>query len=195
MKLLVQDVELISSKRPINNAMPPPLRPWQRTLKLTNKDTNENRPLPVVILTQFDEIGHCGEVVKTDNAMKLMDFLPRNTNMNENRLLPVVMVVISLHVRVVSANDPANDTNTITITKFKYLKPLLRLKFKFLTDTFCKRFCKRFCTNTNTITTMNKPLFELMEKKDVELFVNTNVFLKWNTTEHDRRHEHRRYKR
>ena len=142
MKLLEKDVELISSKRPIDNAMlSPPLRPWQRTINLT-----------------------------------------RNTNTNENRPLPVIMVVISLHVRVVSANDPANDTNTITITKFKYLKPLLRLKFKFLTDTFCKRFCKRFCTNTNTITTMNKPLFELMEKKDVELFVNTNVFLKWNTT-------------
>ena len=37
MKLLVKDVELISSKRPIDNAMlPPPLRPWQRTLNLTD---------------------------------------------------------------------------------------------------------------------------------------------------------------
>ena len=104
-----------------------------------------------------------------------MDFLPRNTNTNENRPLPVLMVVISLHVRVVSANDPANDTNTITIkntiTKFRYLQPLLRLKLKFLTDTFCKQFC----TNTNMI--MKKPLLELMEKWDVELFVNTNVFV------------------
>ena len=174
MKLLEEDVELISSKRSIDNAMPPPLWPWQRMLNLTqNTNTNENRPLPVIILMQFDEIGHCGEVVKTDNAMKLMDFLPRNTNTNENRPLPVLMVVISLHVRVVSANDPANDTNTITIkntiTKFRYLQPLLRLKLKFLTDTFCKQFC----TNTNTIMITKKPLLELMEKWDVELFVNT----------------------
>ena len=133
MKLLEKDVELISSKRPIDNAMlSPPLRPWQRTINLT-----------------------------------------RNTNTNENRPLPVIMVVISLHVRVVSANDPANDTNTITIkntiTKFRYLQPLLRLKLKFLTDTFCKQFC----TNTNTIMITKKPLLELMEKWDVELFVNT----------------------
>ena len=38
-------------------------------------------------------------------------FLTRNTNKNKRLLMPVVMVVITLHVRVVFVNDLVNDIN------------------------------------------------------------------------------------
>ena len=38
-------------------------------------------------------------------------FLTRNTNKNKPLLMPVVMVVITLHVRVVFVNDLVNDIN------------------------------------------------------------------------------------
>ena len=97
--------------------------------------------------------------------MKLMDFLPRNMNTNKNRPLPVVMVIISLHVRVVFAND----------FKFK----LIENKSVVLSWVYLQPFCST-TKNTSVNEFVNKPsinltvnamkLIDKLLEKDVELF-------------------------